>query len=722
MNRSKFLIAFLLATAPLHSAFAQSQCNPPTAQAELDINNVRTTILVGGDMWWDLVNAKYEIPKGSGKSSLFAGSLWIGGIDDGGQIKVAGQTYRQTGGDFWGGPLDTTNTDITQQKCQQYDRHWKVTKADVQNFIQNPSSATNDIKNWPGNGDPLSNEGHFLAPFFDNNADGIYDYTDGDYPGYNFSGNYPTLPGYKKSTCNDYLFGDQTIWWVFNDVGNIHTSTGSEPIGLEIRAQAFSFQTNDEINNMTFYKYQVINRSSLTLNQTYFGQWVDPDLGNATDDYVGCDVMRGLGFCYNADTDDETASGYGAHPPAVGVDFFQGPSTSIADGIDNDRDGCVDCTFIEDTSGVVIAVPISVFPEQIIMSKYLYYDNVNSSPLGNPNGYTDFYNYLKGIWLDNQPMTYGANGRDPNNPVCSYMYPGDTDPEFPGQDWSEISVNNPSGDRRFLQSAGPFKLEPGAVNYITTGVVWARANQGGVLASVDLLKIADDKAQALFDNCFKLLDGPDAPDVTIRELDKTVILALVNTNNEKVERYHQKDPTIAGVDTSLVYFDFQGYQIYQLKDATATISDIGNTDRIRLLAQCDIKDGVAQLINFNYDPALNANLPVEMVNGKDAGIGHTFEIKQDLFATGSTALVNHKNYFYTVISYAYNNYKKYDPNDPASLDGQKKPYLAGRNNIRTYSAIPHHFAVENNGQILNSSLVKVFKLLVLKAEEMVEWF
>ena len=44
----------------------------------------------GGDMWWDLADAQYEIPKGGDKNSLFAGALWIGGVDDGGQLKVAG--------------------------------------------------------------------------------------------------------------------------------------------------------------------------------------------------------------------------------------------------------------------------------------------------------------------------------------------------------------------------------------------------------------------------------------------------------------------------------------------------------------------------------------------------------------------------------------------------------------------------------------------------------
>ena len=40
-----------------------SGCAPATAQRELAVNNVRTRILNGGDLWWDLASAKYEIPK-----------------------------------------------------------------------------------------------------------------------------------------------------------------------------------------------------------------------------------------------------------------------------------------------------------------------------------------------------------------------------------------------------------------------------------------------------------------------------------------------------------------------------------------------------------------------------------------------------------------------------------------------------------------------------------
>ena len=86
-------------------------CKSATQSADLDINNVRTRILNGGDMWWDLNNPKYEIPKVSDansvrKHSLFAGALWIGGLGRGdGNLRMAAMTYRQRGNDFWPGCL-----------------------------------------------------------------------------------------------------------------------------------------------------------------------------------------------------------------------------------------------------------------------------------------------------------------------------------------------------------------------------------------------------------------------------------------------------------------------------------------------------------------------------------------------------------------------------------------------------------------------------------------
>lgn len=724
-------------------------CAAGTAQTLLDINNVKTTILNGGDMWWDLSTGRYEIPKGSGKHSLFSGALWIGGLDDDNQLKVAAQRYRQSGNDYWPGPLDNvrlTSDGLPNNKygtteaniCAQYDQHFVVTRAEVEEFIayknsNNPSVEFPDyvipssILDYPGNReyddqDNNAYEGYddqvgtnpyyaleTLAPYRDVDGDGSYNPSAGDYPEYNLDGSLNCKEG-------DMLFGDQTLWWVYNDNGEAHTASGSvEPIGLEIQAQAFAFSTNDEINNMTFYNYKMINRSHNALNETYFGVWVDPDLGNWSDDYVGCDVARGLGYCYNGDEEDEGATGYGANPPAIGVDFFRGPIADEGDNIDNDLDGEID------EPG-----------EQIIMSKFVYHNN-DATITGGPSETEHYYNYLKGIWKDGSPITYGGNGYGGSD-ECNYMFPGDTDPEF-AESWTEQTANNLPADRRFLQSAGPFTLEPGAVNTITTGVVWARASSGGAWASVELMRLADDKAQKLFDICFEVLDGPDAPDMVIQELDEELIVSLSNavSSNNFMEGYVEADEiNIFGFydDADTIPYRneyvFEGYQVFQLKDETVTATDVYDVDKARLVFQCDVKNfrddqsaptieendsPIADLVNYNYSQELGADVPQNMtIEAANDGITHTFSITQDLFATGDRTLINHRTYYYTVIAYAYNEYLEYSedvvPSETdmyaASFNGQKKPFLAGRKNIKQYSVIPHIPNAEADGTIQNA--------------------
>lgn len=675
-------------------------CPVTSSQIDLDINQVRARVLVGGDLWWDPVGQipYYEVPIGSNKNSLYSGALWIGGIDKSGALKVAAQTYRQQGGnDFWGGPISRdpsygTTGGIQDARCAEFDRFWPITRREVEDFI-NGGEATKSIREWPGNGNVSNGELPFLAPYFDADNSGTYDYQSGDYPYFLLEGDYPLDPGTGTVVCNDYLFGDKSIWWVFNDVGNVKTETASDAIGLEVRAQAFAFRTADEVNYMTFYKYQVINRSSDSLTQTYFGVWCDPDLGNASDDYVGCDVGLGLGYCYNGDPNDEGGGGYGLNPPAVGIDFFQGPLADIGDNIDNDKDGTVD------EPG-----------EQIIMSKFVFYKNVLNTPDGNPATTDDYYEYLSGFWLDGQQITFGEQGRNPANPPTDYMFSNGTDPAFPAQAWTMVTAGVQPDDMRWLQSAGVFSLAPGAVNYITTGVVWAQASSGGPLASVTLMQLADQKAQALFDNCFKILDGPNAPDLAIRELDRQLVISLENTRNEKVELYNEIDPTIPTAipgdsgtfDTLAVQersYKFQGYQIYQVADETVSEADLDDPSKAKLLTQIDINDDIGQIVNYTYDNVLNAWVPkMEAAAGYNAGLTHAFVVTQDLFT--QRQLANYRPYYYLAVSYAYNNYRPFDPNNASFT--QYRPFVQGRNNVQIYSAIPHPQVVQNGGTVLNS--------------------
>jgi len=223
-------------------------------------------------------------------------------------------------------------------------------------------------------------------------------------------------------------------------------------------------------------------------------------------------------------------------------------------------------------------------------------------------------------------------------------------------------------------------LEPGAINDITVGVVWARANNASdPFESVEKVRIADDKAQSLFDNCFVLIDGPDAPELSIVELDRELVLTLFNppSSNNSGENYAQVDPFIPPIWDDNI-FRFEGYQIFQLKDATVSSSNLSNPDLARLVAQCDIEnidsltnEPIAQLVNFTFSDELNASIPIELVDGANEGLQHSFQITQDQFATGDRQLVNHKKYYFMAIAYSYNNYKTYVQDAPLQVDGQK---------------------------------------------------
>jgi len=724
-------------------------CASPASSSELDLNNVRALIHTGGDMWWDLQGKpKYEVPKGSGKTALFAGSIWVGGKDVNGQLKLCAIKFRQTGYDYWPGPLIEDGPDratVSPEVCARYDQHFKITRSEVSLFrtwFADPASVPgysppSSILNWPGNVE-FPGYSKILAPFFDKNEDDVYDPSSGDYPLYDLDGSMPC--GTTQESQIPRLYGDLTLWWVYNDKGNIHTETSGDAIGMEIKAQAFAFATNDELNDMTFYNYQLINRSTYTLTETYFGVWTDADLGAAKDDWVGCDVKRGLGFLYNGDAiDDGEIWAYGGPtppPPAIGVDFFEGPYMD-KDNLDNPEGGC-DASINGLNFGD--GIPDN---ERWGMRRFIYFNN-DQGVQGDPTTASAYYNYLIGKWATGVPMVHGGQGIASSSGATTvetnFMFPGTSDPCNWGTNgiqtgipnWTESTSNNSAGDRRFVQSAGPFTLYPGASNYITTGVVFARAVAGGPYASVLEVKNADDKAQALFENCFKIVDGPDAPDLDIVELDNQLIFHISNTkgasNNYRLmsEDYLEKDPFILCPDTSGdgiadscdQNYVFEGYQVFQLISDEASISDIHDINKARLVFQCDVKNNVSQLVNFYFDDALNANIPVEEVNGSNSGIVHSFKLTDDAFAVGDRKLINNKKYYYLAIAYGFNQFEKYDQNSPLALKGQKTPYKPSRkgsglkspqalsasgNAIKIYEVTPHINKPENAGTILNST-------------------
>lgn len=341
MRQIIFIIAFSLI---LNFTTNAQNCSEPTAHANLDINDVRARIMNAGDMWWDQSTGMraYEVPKGSGKYANFGGSIWLGGIDPGGNLHMAAQTYRQTGNDFWPGPINQNGTTST-ISCSVYDRIWKVNKSEINAHISNPLNSTVDINTWPGYND--------VAPFMVLNQNGNYDPSIGEYPKIN---------------------GDQALYWVFNDVGNTHTETNARKIGVEVQAMAFAFSTNDILDRTTFYQYKFINKSDTLYHDFYIAFWDDSDMG-CYSELTGSDSSRKAVINYHYLGSDGPGGNACYAPVSVlsALFFLQSP---LNNGI---------------PSGY----------------KSGYYWN-DATVFGNPSTAEHFYGYMKGSWKDQTPWGY----------------------------------------------------------------------------------------------------------------------------------------------------------------------------------------------------------------------------------------------------------------------------------------------------------------------------
>ena len=693
----------------------RNNCDNATSTRSQNTNNVRALLTTGGDVWWNGREARYIVPNvAAGEtevSSIFAGAVWLGGKDPDENLKVAAQQYGRPDGefDFYPGPLNPEGI-TNKAQCTRWDTIFAVTASEIlehQRLFQ--ASLAGDIeytadmiprgvKGWPSKGNPyfelvtrfpLPDNEEPLAGFFDyfdediSNVDGNYDPLRGDFPVVEIEG------------CTNYeggdlpQFPDEMFFWIYNDNGNVHRNSGStreNALSMEVQVQSFAYSTNDALNDMTFQRYRLINRGKLALVDTYFAMWVDADLGCSDDDYVGCDTTRSLAYYYNIDPiDGQTGAVCGATPtygsqvPMIGIDYFRGPKGSFEDLTDPDN-------------------PVTITRE-LGMSSFTYFQR--SSPTAPvPPGMQDpttgrpgeFYNLISGRWRDGTPYTASGNGYRTTGPEVKYAFPADPDLRGPGV-WSACADNIGEGDRRTIQASGPFVLSSGAVNELIIGLPWVPDVQ---LPCPDMTRLfdADDLAQNLFDNCFDITDGPNAPDIDIIELDQELVLVLTNdgrTSNNAGQRYSEVDLLAPnGVSDSL--YRFEGYKVYQLR--RPDVSDLNDPSQARLVFQTDLKNGVGEIYNWRRienpnDPSKPVFEPVAQVESGavDRGISTVFRITNDQFAQTNTRLRNHTPYYFKAVTYAYNNYRDFDPLVQGG-SGQARPYLEGRRNVKTTTGVP----------------------------------
>ncbi|GAB5519043.1 MAG: hypothetical protein RhofKO_12940 [Rhodothermales bacterium] len=433
-------------------------CALGSASDTLDVGDVRAALFTNGGFFWRGSGPNYEVPKGGGVHALFNADLWVAGLAPDGTHRFAGSAYGPW--EFWPGPLDANGN--PPDDCADYDRMYSVYDADIRAY-EADGTLTPDLRDWPH---------HLGAPVVDGDGiDGNYNLAGGDRP---------------------HIYGDQSVWWIMNDVGNEKEWSTTKPMGLEIQAQAFaaacwpfdglqSLAADRAINRTTYYHFTMIHKGQESLRDAYIGWWSFGQLGNARDDFAGSDTTLRMIYYYNGDDNDEditsgippvVTSYYGETPPALGTLLVRGVDASY-DQRDNDKDGTVD-----------------EVDERLPFTNMVFYFG-DGSVQGNVAGSTiEPYNYMRSLWRDGTPVTEGGSGYNPRTgaPLANFIFPGDP---ITRSYWSEENTDgngsrNTPSNRFGLASSGPFDFAPGDTTTFTLAIVWARGQDR--LDSIRLLR------------------------------------------------------------------------------------------------------------------------------------------------------------------------------------------------------------------------------------------
>ena len=382
----------------------------------INVSNIETIFNADGTMFWDYQQAQFNVPKDSSTSTIFAGGLWMGGFDDGGNLKMAAETYQHSSSkDYWAG-----HSGVDINMAPYWNKVWKIKGDELRDFKNDIADGNlsrpipNDILTWPANGNPhfkgimdsLIIVNRSLAEFIDVNNDGIYNAYDGDYP---------------------VIKGDEMLWWVFNDAAGIHTETTGDPIKATVIAKAYGYDCsgNADIYNTLFLEFDVINDAPQAIDDFYVGMWTDFDLGCHLDDYIGSDTISESFYVYNSAAIDgqggcNSVPSYGNNPPVQSVSFLNQE-----------------------------------------MSSFMYYVNGGYPGLpitGDPAAAGQYYNYLTGRWRDGSPLYATSNGYQQNGNTTNYAFHGNPSNT---NDWSMCNTNISGADLRAVSSTGSFRLEPG---------------------------------------------------------------------------------------------------------------------------------------------------------------------------------------------------------------------------------------------------------------------
>ncbi|HNR55865.1 MAG TPA: T9SS type A sorting domain-containing protein [Flavobacteriales bacterium] len=555
--------------------------------AELDINEVRARFHSNGLLGPDLATGEsaFQVPATTAVSPMYSSGLWIGGLDPGNNLRLAAHLFGDNGQrDFFPGPLTTDGSaTILPEVSEEYDQVWSVYRTEIETHqayfacLKDPECDVNiafpggytmpaSIATWPAEGLVDLGQAPYLAPFVDHDQDGTYDPGSGDHP------------------C---ILGDQALYAIYNDKAGPHLESNSLPIGLEVHAMPFAYASVPGLEQTVFIQYLLINRSSNTLTELHIAHFADFDLGCSEDDHVGTDAARGLVYAVNGnavDGDCMGTPGYGEQPPAFGMVVLKGPLLE-PDGLDNAADPL---ELYQYGTGYADGI---VDNERHGLDRSMYFMGAGPSPMLVPTPFepSRFFNYMRGIWLDNSVLTYGGNGYGgpPDATASDYAFPGDTDPTGYGTNgepqapWTETSASNTPGDRKALAIMGPGTLEPGEHMTMLVAYVYARATSGGPQGSVSALQERVDSLRAVVEGIEGLFDQGETAGLACQSI--TTALPEVNGTssitlfpNPAVDQFTLRC-SAPSADALMELFDMRGARVMVTRlTGTATTIDVSH--------------------------------------------------------------------------------------------------------------------------------------------------
>lgn len=563
----------------------------------LDLNNVNARFNASGINFLSPNGAGFEVPKNSGKHTIYMNGLWIGGLTADSVLHSAVYGYallpsgNGTFSDLYAGPvMDSSAYSVFQDTI--WNRVWKLNRWDIEYHLAHYSDAgykpINAIATWPGNGNTAIGEAPVLAPFFDVNGNHLYEPLLGDYP---------------------LIRGDEATFFIFNDDEKPHRDYGVK-IRMEVHAMAYTFDLPDSaFNNTVFLNYKIYNRSQQTYFKTYTGLFTDFDIGNYHDDYTGCDVQRSSCFGYNGTPVDGTGlpGEYGAHPPAQSVTILAGPRLD-PDGIDNPKkDGSGHQLCNASVDGMNFGDSI-VDNERYGMTNFMLYFDPNSYPEPQSTDIPKYdYHFMKSYLFDTIKLSYGGGGMPyigAYGPYCNFMFPGLTDtlnwgvgcvPPNGPENWTERTANFVPSDIKSVSSMGPFTFNPGDMQEIDLAFVFARDYTGNdSMPSVPKLgQMIDTIRKAWLNNklpngetfnagipnppgtatVIKLYPNPAGNKVTLdfgHPVNEPVLITILTSNGETLStKIINPQSTTIGIDVSAISSGFYFVRI-QIREQIQT--------------------------------------------------------------------------------------------------------------------------------------------------------